>query len=223
MIYDRSRLLRADLLHRPAHSLHRPHGVMMMFDRGTHRIRRRLAYDGVDRSHRLHRSHRLGRAHAVLERTHRRGIGRSARSLPTSRHRRRAAASAEHSAAAAAATVTLRYPTVRMIHCRCEPPSVHPYSRISQLHGPVRCHDLLLSVAVLSRTVTRWRVTTRHDASRRAPRAARSRSAKNGRTSTAETNRDPRRKRNERNRVEEHARVRLSDGRDANEERGRER
>jgi hypothetical protein len=72
MIHNRSRLFCPYLFHRPAHSFHRSHGLMML---DAHRIRRRLAYDGINRSHRLHRSHRLGRAHAVVDRTHRRRIG----------------------------------------------------------------------------------------------------------------------------------------------------
>jgi len=167
MIHDRSRLLRAYLLHRPAHALHRSDGLMA-FDGGTHRIGWRLAYDGVDRSHRLHGSHRLGRAHTMLERPHRRWIGRSARPLPASRHRRRAAATA---------TVTLWQPTARvgMIHRE------RSCSRISQPHGPVRCHDPALNrrdgaAAASSRTVTREEPTRSlssacHDASRRSPRS----------------------------------------------------
>lgn len=70
MINDRSRLFRTDLLHRSAHSFHWSHGLVML-DGCAHRIRRRLTYDGIDRSHRFHRSHRFGRAHAVLEGSHR--------------------------------------------------------------------------------------------------------------------------------------------------------
>lgn len=122
MINDRSRLFRTNLLHRSAHTLHRSHGLMML-DGCSHRIRRWLTYDRIDRSHRLHRSHRLGRAHGVLERPHRRRIGRSARPFPASWYRGRTTASAA-SAATAAAAVTLRHPTarVRMIHRRREPP-----------------------------------------------------------------------------------------------------
>lgn len=70
MINDRSRLFRTDLLHRSAHSFHWSHGLVML-NGCAHRIRRRLTYDGIDRSHRFHRSHRFGRAHAVFEGSHR--------------------------------------------------------------------------------------------------------------------------------------------------------
>lgn len=86
MLDARSRLFRAYLLlHRPCHPLQRS-ARLMMIDGCSHRIGRRLPYHRVDRSHRLHRPHRLGRAHAVLDRPHRRRIGRSARSAPASRY-----------------------------------------------------------------------------------------------------------------------------------------
>lgn len=110
MIYHRgSRLLGANLFHRPGHRLQRP-ARLMMFDGGSHRIGGRLPYHGVHRSHGLHRAHRLGRAHAVLDRPHRRRLGRSTRSAPASRYRVRTVAPATTDISTGGDTMTLRRP-----------------------------------------------------------------------------------------------------------------
>lgn len=116
-----SRLFRANLLlDRSAHCLLQRSARLVMIDGGPHRIGRRLPYHRVDRPHRLHRSHRLGRTHAVLDRSHRRRIRRSARSAPASRYGVRTVAHATaaptggNTSGNAANTVTLSRPTDRV-------------------------------------------------------------------------------------------------------------
>lgn len=120
MLDARSRLFRAYLLfHRPCHPLERS-ARLVVIDGSPHRIGRRLPYHRVDGSHRLHRPHRLGRTHAVLDRPHRRRIGRSARSAPASRYGVRAVAhiapipTGGDTSGSTADTMTLSRPTDRV-------------------------------------------------------------------------------------------------------------
>lgn len=92
----------------------------MMLYRSSHGISRWLTNHRIDRSHRFHRSHRLGRTHAVLDRSHRRRIGRSARSAPASRYGVRTVAhvttigTGSDTSGSTADTMTLRRPTDRV-------------------------------------------------------------------------------------------------------------
>lgn len=120
MINSGSWLFRANLLFdRSTHSLQRSTRLMMLY-RSPHGISRWLTYHRIDRSHRFHRSHRLGRTHAVLDWSHRRRIGRSARSAPASRYGVRTVAhvttigTGSDTSGSTADTMTLRRPTDRV-------------------------------------------------------------------------------------------------------------